>query len=100
MKKLRKGEIGYPLDNSYSKCISNSQIEAPYLAGIHGVEAEKVSIISEPYIKEITTILGKKQDYEFIQVEYKGEQYEILNCFHDSYESMSRRVEFEKTYDY
>jgi hypothetical protein len=95
MKKLKKGEIGYLIDNSYSKCISNSDIKNFYLAGVRGNEAKAVNSISEPYLKEIVLFTSTKYNYEFIQVEYQGEQYEVLNCFHDSFESMMSKVENE-----
>lgn len=82
------GSYACPIDNSYSKCLSNNSIK-PNLAGYQYQESKIVKIVSFPYLKKTnSSMLRFEYINEFIVVEYENELYEILNQFHDSYESM------------
>ena len=81
-----KNKGKYPIDNSYSVCLSNPS-DSTRLAGVYGELAKKVKIISQPFEINITSF-GKPKIYEFIIVEFEGKQFMILNKFHNSYESM------------
>lgn len=86
------GQIMYPIDNSYLMCIT-TEGKGERLAGVFGVEALPCKIVSAPYNdnleKRHPAFDENRSDiHEFIDVEYNGDIYSILNFFHESYESM------------
>lgn len=85
-----KGEIGkqlYPVDNSYSyKIRKKGEKRTKYnckLAGTIYEPPKLVTIISPPFERKIKVGYTNPtfKTYEFVQVEYKGEKYVILNIF-------------------
>lgn len=85
-----KGEIGqqlYPFDNSYSyKIRKKGEKRTKYSSGLAGSINEPrklVTIISPPFKRKIQVgyIIPRFETYEFVQVEYEGEKYVMLNMF-------------------
>ncbi len=86
------GEIWYPVDNSYLLCKTTKGKDCR-LAGVMGVEALPCKIVSPPYSDNLVKrqpAFDKNRGgiHEFIDVEYAGEIYSILNIFHESYAYM------------
>jgi hypothetical protein len=81
MNNFKIGDECYTVDNSYlwnkTKNI-DGHITQP-LAGTDRLPQVKVKVVSEPYDFEITNVLDTRETYEFIDVEYNGDIYRVLN---------------------
>lgn len=64
-----------PLDNSYILNMTGDKEEL--LAGSAMSDPKETLIVSEPYREELETYNGLR-DYEFINVQYKGDVYRVL----------------------
>jgi len=87
------GDYGIVKDNSYNSCIDYKITEHIDLVG------KLVKIVSEPYSKEIE-FWGGKYIHQFVLIEYKNIQYEILNSFFNSYEEYDEIEKFRKHYEF
>lgn len=82
-----------PIDNSYASCFQDGKNYS--LAGVCGVPAETVTLISEPYISEAEDDFfdrispGWNKEFWFINVKCKrGLTHKILWVTDDNYEEL------------
>lgn len=81
MKQFNIGDECYTIDNSYiwNKTKNCDGHLTQSLAGTDMIDPVKVRVVSEPYNLEIINLLGEQHTHQFIDVEYNGDIYRVLN---------------------
>jgi hypothetical protein len=98
---IKATEIGqelYPLDNSWLENITNPGWHE-YLAGVRGELAKRVKVVSLPFVHNVN-FSNEEYRKEFVNVEFEGQVFRVLNKFHDSEDDMVREKNLQSMWPF